>query len=493
MSAADFLILQGIMGRQISLAKTIESDVNWSLYYAMQELTGPVAPCTNVALTTGRDIALKTYADYTPGANWSNPSGEIARHAASSAATLALNGVLAAGKTFTAKVTIANRTAGSVTITDGGAAFSANTQTTRTITSTGANFVITPTTNFDGDIDVSLIEIEQTSIAASSAFPGAELWVDGDMEAVGVGAWTSVDTISKEAGTRTGGVGLQVLRVTRLVNNNPNTRQAILTVGQRYKSINWARSDGNAVPRFLAVALFWTGTNSAAWQNSDFEFVATSTAARLQSFTSTGTEYTEWDDVSLKEANPLNGDHTGVTLGQSGNAQVPYMVEYGGVADYTNVDSAGYNSKLDPTEFALSILVQKPTWDAVERYFVSHTVDANNWIRMGETGTTGQLVWEVRAGGTTEQILLASGSPTDVFQMGIQVKSGVMSAIYRGEIIDTENVAGTFVGNFDTMIIGAKNDTPNNVHLGKLAYHTHTSDEKSASQWLREARAAGAT
>jgi len=48
--------------------------------WPLQEASGTVAVADNVAVALGRNIALQTYADYTPdGAEWSNPSGEIAR------------------------------------------------------------------------------------------------------------------------------------------------------------------------------------------------------------------------------------------------------------------------------------------------------------------------------------------------------------------------------------------------------------------------------
>jgi len=189
--------------------------------------------------------------------------------------------------------------------------------------------------------------------------------------------------------------------------------------------------------------------------------------------------------------NPLSGTHTGVVLGANGNSRIPVMITDDGSTSYTDVKSAEFNSMLDPTDFALSMFIQKGTWDAAERYSLSYTVDASNWIRMGGTSTAGQLVWEVRAGGTPEQVLLATGSPTAILHIGIQVTGGAMKAIYNGAVIGTETVAGTFVGNFATMVHGAKNDTPNNVHLGKRAFNIQLSSGLSDSEWLNIARAGG--
>ncbi len=132
-------------------------------------------------------------------------------------------------------------------------------------------------------------------------FLGAELLTDGDMEAVGVAAWVEAvaGTITKETGTPF--EGSQVLRIARNAINNPRYNQTIMTVGKRYRITGRARSDGNAIPRLTSGVVFFTGTTSTDWQVIDFELLATNTALNLQSQTSTGNEYTEWDVMSVKE------------------------------------------------------------------------------------------------------------------------------------------------------------------------------------------------
>lgn len=483
-------------------------------YWDGQELANAVALATSSALALGRNVAGLTYGDYTPGVNWANPSGQIARHTAGNTATIQQDGVIAAGKTWQYPVIMSNRTAGSVAITGGDVSVNSNGTTIVTITAIGADVIVTPTSDFDGDIDLAQGTVKQTDIAASRAFPGAEKYVIANAASDPAGNEADTTTFWDKNGAEVlltsdsaaKQVGNYSIKGVFFVNGNAISYDLdlILDRGKRYHLVFGTRhlGSGDAVGVGLALgkaafpdAPFVTLVNTdTTFQTIDAEFVHTADVrylnAREASTPSDGGVY--FDNISIKEAAPTNGDYTGVTLGQPGNAQVPVMVEYGGAADYTDVSGAEFNSILDPTEFALSIIVQKDTWDAAERYFFSHTVDSDNWIRCGGTSTIGQLVWEVRAGGTTEQITLTPAvSPTDEFHMGIQVKSGTMSAIYRGEIIATEAVAGTFAGNFDTMIIGAKNDTPNNVHLGKLAYHVHSTN-KSATQWLREAKAAGA-
>ncbi len=132
----------------------------------LDELTGSVAFMRNTALALGRNVATLTYAAYVAGANWANPSGQIARHTAGAVATLQQDGIIAAGKTWEYVVVMSNRTAGSVTITGGDAPVSSNGTTTVTITATGADVIITPSNDFDGDLDLAQGTVKQTNIAA---------------------------------------------------------------------------------------------------------------------------------------------------------------------------------------------------------------------------------------------------------------------------------------------------------------------------------------
>ena len=143
-----------------------------------------------------------------------------------------------------------------------------------------------------------------------NASEGAELLVDGDMEAVGVADWTAGNaaTLSKQTGTRTGGSGTKVLRVARSITNNLFAAQVILTVGKRYRIQGWTRSDGNATPRIDISTVVFTGTTSTDWQPFDVEGIATVTSLVLRNLNSTGKEYVEWDDVTVNELTNDPGD-----------------------------------------------------------------------------------------------------------------------------------------------------------------------------------------
>ncbi len=453
-------------------------------HWHLQEQSGAVALATNDALTVPdtRSVALLTYGDYVAGANWANSSGEIARHSSGSVETFQQDDILAPGKTYQATITLANRGAGSVTITDGGAAISANEQTTRTITSTGTDFIITPTTDFDGDIDVELILVQQTNILPSYVYPGAEeLNESGASGTATAGNWVQFNN----AALTNPSIG--VLRVARNGNDNPGAQQTIATIGKRYRITAEVRSDGNAFPRirtFGGAIVLFVGTTDTAWQTVDVEYVADSTDLQYQSITATGTEYTEWRNLSITEANPLNARNTAMAIGQTAGGNLGYRYLDDGATTYLDVESAEHNSKLDPTSFHVWLWLQKTTWDTIERDILSYTVDANNWIRIVDSTTAGTISFQFRAGGTTEEVTLATGSPTTDVLAGISVAGGVMKAWYRDtQTGSNQAVAGTFVGNFVTMLIGARTKTPTFVHNGAVSHIGTANRELSASEW----------
>ncbi len=136
----------------------------------------------------------------------------------------------------------------------------------------------------------------------NGAAVGGRLLVDGDMEAVGVGDWTAVNsaTLTKETADPHGGT--QVLRVARNGVNDPVARQAILTTGKIIHIAGWARSDGNAKPKIHdGFTNFFVGTTSTSWQEIDVVGRAGSTLLSCQAQTSTGVEYAELDDMIIVE------------------------------------------------------------------------------------------------------------------------------------------------------------------------------------------------
>jgi len=142
-----------------------------------------------------------------------------------------------------------------------------------------------------------------TSRAAGSY--GVELVSNGDFEIgdppTGWGAGASA-TLSSQPGNALG--GSSVIRIARNGANNPSTFQSILTAGKSYRFLGWTRSDGSAVPKVYwhGSGFAWQGTVSTSWQSFDFiQNDITATSATLYAITSTGVEYTEFDNISITE------------------------------------------------------------------------------------------------------------------------------------------------------------------------------------------------
>jgi len=130
---------------------------------------------------------------------------------------------------------------------------------------------------------------------------GHQLLVDGDMEAGGVGDWTVINSalLTKEAGTRTGGSGSQVLKVATNGHIYPAAAETILEIGKTYRFKGWVKSDGAATPKVYNGGYIWTGGTSGEWERYDFEFKAVATQVRFYAITG-GSGYVEWDDVTVE-------------------------------------------------------------------------------------------------------------------------------------------------------------------------------------------------
>lgn len=143
---------------------------------------------------------------------------------------------------------------------------------------------------------------------------GPELMVDGDCEAATAVAYTShnLATLSKQAGTRTGGSGSLVLRVAYGGSAyTPAAKQSVLSIGTEYKVTGWARGNGS-----IGGAIYCNGSltgfaASTSWQY--FESTFTAGAADIR-FYATGVgagDYVEFDDISVKATAPRTRDISG--------------------------------------------------------------------------------------------------------------------------------------------------------------------------------------
>ena len=142
---------------------------------------------------------------------------------------------------------------------------------------------------------------------------GADVVTDGDMEAVGVGDWPGLRGItSKEVGTRTGGGGTQVLRVTSSA--TAGSQLAYQDLGMDNKLVRvrgWCRGDGTVVPQVGDIAFgtrFFTGTSSTTWQY--FDVVATAGDDRITMGIASASvgNWVEYDDVTVVPTGQLIND-----------------------------------------------------------------------------------------------------------------------------------------------------------------------------------------
>jgi len=135
-----------------------------------------------------------------------------------------------------------------------------------------------------------------------------ELLVDGDMEAVGVAAWTAENSASISKETVDPQEGTQYLRIAYGGSSDPRVRQSVHVVGRRYRATGYARGDGSFAPELLqAGAVVWTGTASTSWQRFDVAYEATGAYVRLQS-SATSAGWADFDDVSVQRTDELVSD-----------------------------------------------------------------------------------------------------------------------------------------------------------------------------------------
>jgi len=165
--------------------------------------------------------------------------------------------------------------------------------------------------------------IDDMQIALSRAFPdsgltvytndpaadprfvfGGNLVKDGDMEDFSVTPpWVVGNSALLTKSTVDPKNGLRCLRVRRNLVNNPYAEQDVLAIGKTYRFLGWARSDGSAIPSLrVGGQEIWQGTTGTDWQYfNETTTVTGSQLLRLTSVTSTGSEYTEWDEISISE------------------------------------------------------------------------------------------------------------------------------------------------------------------------------------------------
>ena len=188
--------------------------------------------------------------------------------------------------------------------------------------------------------------------------------------------------------------------------------------------------------------------------------------------TSTGNEYVEWRNLSVTEVNPLTADATAITVGETGNSKVPRMLGGNGLTSKLIPGNAEMKAIFPKDRGAIRILAKSDTWAAGTDYLFNFSVDANNGVYAYRSATN--IIVGYKAGGTAEEITIASGSPTIPFYLGLDWDTdgtGAVRAIWNGEQSgSTQTIAGTFVGNLAATLAlyFAAASTPTSVWDGNL-------------------------
>lgn len=130
---------------------------------------------------------------------------------------------------------------------------------------------------------------------------GLELMTDGDMEAVGTAAYSSINDAILSKGTTDPFKGLQYLNVAYDGTPNPQARQSNITkIGKRYLFRGAGRGDGTGFPYVQPenLGILWQGEPSTRWLEFSFTFIALGTFIRfVNSISVPGS--CDFDDLSL--------------------------------------------------------------------------------------------------------------------------------------------------------------------------------------------------
>jgi len=345
--------------------------------------------------------------------------------------------------------------------------------------------------------------VQQTNILASTAYPGAELLTDGDMEAADTSAWLeSGITATKETGTPHG--GSQVLRLTYLALGSGLVYQSILEVGKTYHVIGYARSDGTGKPRVRdgSGVTLWTGTTSTDWQAFDFEFTNTAGSQNIQfyAFNLDVGNYVEFDDLSIREVNPLNGDITGATINQDAGRYLKRAFLFDGTNDYVDVYSPELNSLFDPTKgtlLAFAKVANAGVWTdgALRRIFDLNSPGNDNRVLLDKHSTNNTLRAFYVAGGVERSVLITT-STADWFMFALtwDVAVDEMKAFFNGpQSGSTQTSLGAWEDNFASTAcnIGAGSTTPTQVFDGLICHPVLFRDVLTDAEILKIAKLGG--
>ncbi len=312
------------------------------------------------------------------------------------------------------------------------------------------------------------VEFDDVTVTLDTNIRPGELVQDGTMEASGTGVWLAGNTATITKDTTSPHGGTQNLRVARNGVNNPQATQAILVTGKTYRITGYAKSDGNASPRVQDGSLtFWTGTTSTSWQLIDATVIATASDGilRLVAITGTGTQYAEFDDISVTEIDPLVGLPTnGVTLGSTANGHLTNGYTFDGTNDLVNIYSTDLNSVFNQSEGTAIVWAKvsgSGVWtDGTSRYIIGLSDGSNNFVVLRKSTISNTLIFNYGAAGTVSAVSAGSISSTGWMQVAItwsKSSDQVKAYINGAQTGSTQTGLGTWSGNFSNSatIIGA--------------------------------------
>jgi len=214
---------------------------------------------------------------------------------------------------------------------------------------------------------------------------GSNLFVDGDMEAPGTGAWSLAGSLMVKS-TVDPHSGTQCINVT-IAGAAQGIYQSIGAINRTFRTFGWASGDGGAAAPvvYLTATPGWTGLSSSVWQYYDFVGVCSGVTRPFLAGSAAGV--VRYDDVFAYEhprvtrsiaglSNALDyasmGDgHTASTF----PTQLPIRgLRFDGLSNYVSVPwSVG--SALDTTSFTFLLYGRPKT-------------PPNSAVRLYEIGTT---------------------------------------------------------------------------------------------------------
>ena len=323
--------------------------------------------------------------------------------------------------------------------------------------------------------DIDNISLKQTGILASSAYPGAELVINGDFSD-GTNNWndfsgspTTKEIVSGRMHVVCNGSGVGIIQ-------NPNIAA---TIGLRYvyefdyEVISGTLSVINSSASNYSQALTGTG-------NIEVEYVAGATP-QSPIFRQSGAINCEFfiNNVTLKLTNPMNGDTVVATVGVPTNfGSLGLSVVDDGATSYSDIHSAETNSKFNPAAGFVNIWAKvraASVWtDGITRDIAILEVDTENRVYLRQDNANNALEYFYEANNVLKRTIQTGVSTVDWFMMTI---TWDIDAGATGEVRTYFNGAqegatltnlGTWIGNLGstTTIIGALSTTPVNVWDG---------------------------